>query len=52
MQQFHGEKELFKSDHLDWCHISTIEGKCRVHSLQNYQVGLVMVLLKGCASCP
>ncbi|CAL8466792.1 g6328 [Coccomyxa elongata] len=34
---FHGEKELFRSDHLDWCYASTIEGKCRVHSLQHYQ---------------
>ncbi|EIE18166.1 BAH-domain-containing protein [Coccomyxa subellipsoidea C-169] len=34
---FHGEKELLKSEHLDWCSASTIEGKCRVHSLQSYQ---------------
>ncbi|KAK9916575.1 hypothetical protein WJX75_004358 [Coccomyxa subellipsoidea] len=26
---FHGEKELFKSEHLDWCFASTIESKCR-----------------------
>ena len=38
VQLFHGEKELLKSEHLDWCSASTIEGKCRVHSLQSYQV--------------
>ena len=38
VQQFHGEKELFKSEHLDWCLAVTIEGKCHVHSLRAYQV--------------
>ena len=38
MQAFHGEKELFKSEHLDWCFASTIEGKCKAHSLHYYQV--------------
>lgn len=38
MQAFHGQKELFKSEHTDWCFASTIESKCRVHSLQTYQV--------------
>ncbi len=37
-QAFHGQKELFKSEHCDWCFASTIESKCRVHSLQAYQV--------------
>ncbi|KAK9821725.1 hypothetical protein WJX81_005807 [Elliptochloris bilobata] len=36
-KQFHGEKELFKSEHLDWCLAVTIEGKCQVHSLRAYQ---------------
>ncbi|CAK0755513.1 hypothetical protein CVIRNUC_002380 [Coccomyxa viridis] len=34
---FHGQKELFKSEHYDWCFASTIESKCRVHSLHTYQ---------------
>ena len=38
LQAFHGNKELFKSDHLDWCFISTIERKCFVHTLPTYQV--------------
>jgi hypothetical protein len=37
-QAFHGEKELFKSEHLDWCMATTIEGRCQVHSLRAYQV--------------
>lgn len=34
---FHGEKELFSSDHLDWCHRNTVIGKCRVHTLKKYE---------------
>mmetsp|Transcript_2783 Transcript_2783/g.6962 ORF Transcript_2783/g.6962 Transcript_2783/m.6962 type:complete len:193 (-) Transcript_2783:51-629(-) len=34
---FHGERELFTSDHLDWCDVSTIDGACSVHSLRAYQ---------------
>mmetsp|Transcript_19809 Transcript_19809/g.47272 ORF Transcript_19809/g.47272 Transcript_19809/m.47272 type:complete len:197 (-) Transcript_19809:166-756(-) len=34
---FHGERELFSSDHLDWCTLSTIDGICYVHSLKAYQ---------------
>lgn len=34
---FHGERELFRSDHLDWALASTIQSKCRVHSLKSYQ---------------
>mmetsp|Transcript_31068 Transcript_31068/g.68974 ORF Transcript_31068/g.68974 Transcript_31068/m.68974 type:complete len:203 (+) Transcript_31068:257-865(+) len=34
---FHGLKELFDSDHQDWCHKNTILGKCRVHSLKKYE---------------
>ena len=38
LKAFHGQKELFKSEHYDWCFASTIESKCRVHSLHTYQV--------------
>lgn len=38
MQEFHGDKELFKSDHLDWVDVATITRKCRVHSMADYQV--------------
>uniref|UniRef100_A0A7S1X821 BAH domain-containing protein n=1 Tax=Tetraselmis chuii TaxID=63592 RepID=A0A7S1X821_9CHLO len=34
---FHGERELFSSDHLDWCGVSTIDGTCSVHTLRAYQ---------------
>lgn len=34
---FHGERELFDSDHTDWCDIAAINGKCTVHSLKDYQ---------------
>mmetsp|Transcript_12429 Transcript_12429/g.34884 ORF Transcript_12429/g.34884 Transcript_12429/m.34884 type:complete len:198 (+) Transcript_12429:549-1142(+) len=34
---FHGERELFASDHYDWCDVSTIDGPCRVHTLRAYQ---------------
>lgn len=34
---FHGERELFKSDHFDDVHANTIEGKCSVHQLKHYQ---------------
>ncbi|GMH40234.1 hypothetical protein BSKO_08138 [Bryopsis sp. KO-2023] len=36
-QAFHGEKEVFQSDHLDWCHKNAIIGKCRVLTLEGYQ---------------
>ena len=45
-QAFHGQKELFKSEHCDWCFASTIESKCRVHSLQAYQVIWVQTVYK------
>ncbi|XP_047314041.1 chromatin remodeling protein EBS-like [Impatiens glandulifera] len=35
-KQFHGEKELFLSDHYDIQSAYTIQGKCMVHSLKNY----------------
>lgn len=34
---FHGDKELFESDHKDEIHKNTIIGKCFVHSLKNYE---------------
>jgi hypothetical protein len=37
-QIFHGEKELFESDHQDEIHKDTIIGKCFVHSLRKYEV--------------
>lgn len=38
LQPFHGRQELFKSEHMDTCLASTIQGKCRVHTLAAYQV--------------
>lgn len=38
IQVFHGERELFSSDHLDWCDVSTIDGICYVRNLKTYQV--------------
>lgn len=37
MQAFHGEKELFASDHVDFVHKNTVLGKCRVMTLKKYQ---------------
>eukprot|EP00775_Hariotina_reticulata_P001335 gene1335-1678_t len=34
---FHGEKELFLSDHQDYCSVKTVMSKCRVMSLSKYQ---------------
>lgn len=34
--QWHGEKELFLSDHYDTQSADTVEGKCTVHSFENY----------------
>eukprot|EP00955_Chlamydomonas_euryale_P104022 365535-Chlamydomonas_euryale.AAC.58 len=34
---FHGEKELFDSDHPDEIHKNTIIGKCFVHTLRKYE---------------
>ena len=34
---FHGEKELFQSDHADVITSDTINGMCRVHTLKQYQ---------------
>ena len=38
MQRFHGEKELFDSDHTDEVHKGTVIGKAFVHSLKKYEV--------------
>ncbi|EYU37830.1 hypothetical protein ABFS82_02G020100 [Erythranthe guttata] len=35
-RQFHGSKELFLSDHLDYQSADTIEGKCTVHNFISY----------------
>ena len=37
LQAFHGEKELFNSDHPDQCDIQTVLGKCHVMTLRKYQ---------------
>lgn len=34
---FHGDKELFTSDHYDWVAKSSINGHCSVHKLREYQ---------------
>ena len=36
-KRFHGVKELFASDHYDWVSVNTIDGKCRVYSMREYQ---------------
>eukprot|EP00899_Mesostigma_viride_P023415 jgi/Mesvir1/4258/Mv22222-RA.1 len=33
---FHGERELFLSDHVDWVAAASINGVCDVHSLKDY----------------
>ena len=45
-QRFHGEKELFDSDHADEVHKGTIIGKAFVHSLKKYEV-FTMLMIKG-----
>ncbi|KAL7088598.1 hypothetical protein ACP275_13G137200 [Erythranthe tilingii] len=35
-KQFHGAKELFLSDHYDIQSADTIEGKCTIHTFENY----------------
>ena len=44
-------RSSFKSDHLDWCFISTIEKKCFVHTLPTYQVQRMSMLqpAQGCS---
>ena len=41
-QKFHGEKELFESDHADEVHKGTIIGKAFVHSLKKYEVSKIV----------
>ena len=36
-KRFHGVKELFSSDHYDWVSVNTIDAKCEVWSLREYQ---------------
>lgn len=36
-QEFHGEKELFTSDHNDYILKSTVLTRCQVYTLQRYQ---------------
>ena len=36
-KRFHGVKELFSSDHYDWVDVNTIDAKCNVHPLKDYQ---------------
>eukprot|EP00897_Mesotaenium_endlicherianum_P001126 jgi/Mesen1/11013/ME000098S10411 len=35
-RSFHGDKEVFLSDHLDKCSADSVEKKCTVHTLENY----------------
>ncbi|XP_051145429.1 chromatin remodeling protein EBS-like [Andrographis paniculata] len=35
-RKFHGSKELFLSEHREVVGVNAIEGKCRVHSIDNY----------------
>lgn len=35
-RNFHGEKEVFLSDHFDICSVDAIIGPCTVHSFKNY----------------
>jgi hypothetical protein len=39
-QFFHGEHEVFRSDHSDVVEASTVESKCRVLSLDEYLVSV------------
>mmetsp|Transcript_40713 Transcript_40713/g.49384 ORF Transcript_40713/g.49384 Transcript_40713/m.49384 type:complete len:296 (+) Transcript_40713:376-1263(+) len=36
-KQYHGEREVFDSDHCDWCELTNINGKCKVLSMKKYQ---------------
>lgn len=37
-RQFHGERELYRSNHRDVIHSQTILGRCLVHTLDAYRV--------------
>lgn len=36
-KRFHGVKELFASDHYDWVSVNTIDARCNVWSIAEYQ---------------
>ena len=36
-QVWHGSKEMFKSNHLDWNYLQCIEGRCHMHTLEEYE---------------
>ena len=46
-QRFHGEKELFRSEHVDWVAANTITDICSVHTLKAYQVCATGVNMKA-----
>ena len=37
LKVFHGRRELLRSDHTDWVPASTVDGACRVHTLDAYR---------------
>ena len=36
-KSFHGTQELFKSDHIDYIPVESVESLCTVHTLKEYQ---------------
>ena len=36
-QAWHGERELFDSHVTDWNYLGCVQGKCRVHTLEEYE---------------
>ena len=36
--RFHGDRELFRSDHRDWIEVSTIINSCKIYSFVEYEV--------------
>lgn len=38
-QAYHGERELFDSDHTDKSPVAAIIGRCNIHSVAQYEVG-------------
>ena len=36
--RFHGDHELFRSDHRDWIEVSTIINSCKIYSFVEYEV--------------
>lgn len=39
-KSFHGERELYSSDHLDEINSATVIGKCIVHTMDEYRVSI------------